>query len=50
MSSRPGSIAEIYDVDLPRPRGLDVMASPEFAAYTGSTRKHFYAQGSLDDH
>lgn len=32
MSARPGRIATIVDVDLPRPRSLDVMTTPEFAA------------------
>ncbi|MEZ2127845.1 MULTISPECIES: ABC transporter ATP-binding protein [unclassified Sinorhizobium] len=50
MSERPGSIAAIYDIKLPRPRDLSVMASPEFASYTRTIRQHFYAQGSLDDH
>ncbi|MFA9439242.1 ABC transporter ATP-binding protein [Uliginosibacterium sp. sgz301328] len=50
MSERPGSIAAVYDIDLPRPRSLNVMASPEFARYTRTIRGHFYAQGSLDDH
>ncbi|MFT4174008.1 MAG: ABC transporter ATP-binding protein [Rhodocyclaceae bacterium] len=48
MSERPGSVAAIYDIHLPRPRSLNVMASPEFARYTRTIRGHFYAQGSLD--
>src|SRR3546814_9647827 len=32
MSERPGTIAAIYDVPLPRPRSLDVMAAPGFVA------------------
>jgi len=48
MSERPGSIAAIYPIDLPRPRPLDVMGAPEFAAYAKQIRAHFYAQGSLD--
>ncbi|MDN6884359.1 ABC transporter ATP-binding protein [Variovorax sp. CAN2819] len=48
MSERPGSIAAVYDIDLPRPRTLDVMASPEFGAYTKLVRAHFYSQGILD--
>jgi NitT/TauT family transport system ATP-binding protein len=31
MSSRPGRIIETIPVDLPRPRGLDVIATPSFA-------------------
>jgi len=30
MSSRPGRVLDIVDVDLPMPRTLDVMAAPEF--------------------
>ena len=48
MSERPGSIAAVYEIDLPRPRPLDVMGTPEFAAYAKRIRAHFYAQGSLD--
>ena len=48
MSERPGSIAAIYDIDLPRPRSLDVMSTPAFADYARVIRGHFFAQGSLD--
>jgi NitT/TauT family transport system ATP-binding protein len=50
MSPRPGSIAAIYDIDLPRPRPLEVMATPGFLHYTKTIRAHFNAQGSLDAH
>ena len=50
MSERPGSIAAIYDIDLPRPRPLDVMGSERFAAYARTLRAHFFAQGQLDAH
>jgi NitT/TauT family transport system ATP-binding protein len=30
MSSRPGRVLEVVDVDLPLPRTLDTMASPDF--------------------
>ena len=48
MSERPGSIAAIYDVPLPRPRTLAMMGGAEFGALAQRIRAHFYAQGSLD--
>lgn len=48
MSDRPGSIAATYDIDLPRPRTLDMMGSPEFAIHAKKVRAHFYSQGTLD--
>ena len=50
MSERPGRIVQVYDIDLPRPRPLDVMGSEAFARYARQLRAHFYAQGSLDAH
>ena len=48
MTERPGSIAAIYPVDLPRPRSLAVMGNPEFVRLTQMIRAHFYARGALD--
>lgn len=48
MSERPGSIAAIYNIDLPRERTLDMMGSPEFSAYAKQIRAHFYSEGTLD--
>ena len=48
MSERPGTIAAIYDVNLPRPRSLRVMSQPQFGELTQTIRRHFYAQGTLD--
>jgi NitT/TauT family transport system ATP-binding protein len=48
MTERPGTIAAIYDVALPRPRSLSMMGDPAFVALTQTIRKHFYAQGTLD--
>ncbi len=48
MSERPGSIAAVYEVDIERPRTLDVMADPKFVALTQKIRHHFYAHGGLD--
>jgi len=48
MSERPGSIAAIYEVALPRPRTLAMMGSPEFAVLAQTIRAHFYSKGLLD--
>ena len=48
MTERPGRIAAIYDIPLPRPRTLSMMGSPEFARLAQTIRGHFYAQGTLD--
>ncbi len=48
MSERPGQIAAQYRIDLPRPRHLDVMGSPEFADYARRIRAHFFSKGELD--
>jgi NitT/TauT family transport system ATP-binding protein len=48
MSPRPGRIAEVIAVDLPRARTLAVMATPAFGALTEAIRRHFGAQGELD--
>ena len=50
MSERPGRIVQTYDIELPRPRPLDVMGTEAFASYARQLRAHFYAQGSLDAH
>jgi NitT/TauT family transport system ATP-binding protein len=41
MSARPGRIEAIYDVTLPRPRSLDMMADPRFVELTQLIRRHF---------
>ena len=48
MSERPGAIAAIYNVEMPRPRPLSVMGSPEFAKLTQTIRGHFFSQGQVD--
>ena len=32
MSARPGRIAAIYDIDIPRPRSVDIQNKPDFIA------------------
>jgi len=39
MSPRPGKIANIYEIDIPRPRTLEMQASKEFGKYVIDIRK-----------
>ncbi|MFS0894964.1 ABC transporter ATP-binding protein [Microbacterium sp. 179-I 3D3 NHS] len=48
MSPRPGKIEEILDDDLPRPRALQMMNSPEAGVYTSRIRTYFNAEGAID--
>ena len=48
MSPRPGKILEVIEVDLPRPRDLDIKESAEFGAYTKHIRALF-DQMSLEE-
>jgi NitT/TauT family transport system ATP-binding protein len=48
MTPRPGRIAEIMDIDLPRERTLDMMSSPEFGEYVRRIRTHFGSTGAID--
>ncbi len=48
MTSRPGRIAEVLAVEIPRPRTLDVMTTPAFGTYARRIRAHFNARGGLD--
>jgi len=48
MSARPGRVEEVITLDLPRPRDLDLINSPEFGAYVKRVRAHFGAHGGLD--
>lgn len=48
MSARPGRISEVVDIEIARPRRLEMMTSPEFGALVGRIRRHFGAQGRLD--
>jgi NitT/TauT family transport system ATP-binding protein len=48
MSSRPGRFIEVIEIDLPRPRDIDVMATPGFGDYARRIRGHLSARASLD--
>ncbi len=45
MSARPASVVEDLQIDLPRPRSLDVRDTPEFNEYTAHLRARFKALG-----
>jgi len=32
MSARPGRISAVYDVDIPRPRSVEIQTKPDFIA------------------
>ncbi len=48
MTPRPGRIADELTIDLPRPRGLDVMNTPEFGAYVKRIRAGLNATGGIE--
>jgi NitT/TauT family transport system ATP-binding protein len=46
MSARPGRVTEIVDVDLPRPRTLDLMQTQEFFRLENAVRSALFGQGA----
>jgi NitT/TauT family transport system ATP-binding protein len=42
MSKRPGSVLDLIEVDLPRPRSADTIKHPRFSELTDRIRKHIY--------
>ena len=49
FSPRPGRIADIIEVDLPRPRRLAVRETSQFGAYTARIRKLFNEMGLINE-
>ncbi|SFC62939.1 ABC transporter ATP-binding protein [Tropicimonas isoalkanivorans] len=47
MTPRPGRLAEVVDIDLPRPRTLDMINSDAFGSYSGWIRKLLEAEGDF---
>jgi len=48
MTPRPGRIAEVLDIDLPRERTLDMMTTPPFGEHVRRIRVHFGTAGAMD--
>jgi NitT/TauT family transport system ATP-binding protein len=48
MSARPGRIADLLTIDLPRPRTLDVMTTEVFGAYVRRIRGALNAGGGIE--
>jgi NitT/TauT family transport system ATP-binding protein len=48
MTPRPGRIAEVLDIDLPRERTLDMMTTPPFGEHVRRIRAHFGTAGVMD--
>ena len=48
LSSRPGQVAEIVDVDLDKRRTLDIVTSDVFGNYTRRIRRHFNSNGAIE--
>lgn len=43
LSAHPGRVADVIDVDLPRPRGLDLLQAPAFNAHENAVRAALFA-------
>jgi NitT/TauT family transport system ATP-binding protein len=50
MTPRPGLIADVISIDLPRPRPLSVRDTPEFTHYTAQVRALFTQHGIFQKH
>ena len=48
MTPRPGRLAQVVEVAIPRPRDLDVMATAEFGASAKVIRELLHQKGGID--
>jgi NitT/TauT family transport system ATP-binding protein len=48
MTPRPGRIARMVDVAMPRPRSIDAMGDPVFGQLTSEIRRLLYGYGPAD--
>jgi NitT/TauT family transport system ATP-binding protein len=47
MTSRPGQIDEVVNIDLPRPRALEIVSEERFGAYARAIRARFGSRANL---
>ena len=47
MSPRPGVVDTILQIDLPRPRGVDIQEGPAFSSYVHDIKRRFAARGII---
>ena len=48
MTPRPGRVARLVDVAIPRPRSIDLMGEPLFGRLTGEIRRLLYGRADHD--
>ncbi len=48
LCARPGRVADIIRIELPRPRTLDMMGTAEFGSYVTRIRHEFGLKGGID--
>ena len=48
MTPRPGKVEDMMEIDLPRPRTLDIMNTEKFGTYVRRIRKSLNAGGALE--
>jgi len=48
LTARPGRIARIFPVDIPHPRSLDVISTPEFGGIVKEIRALFSTEGAIE--
>jgi len=49
MSARPGTVSEVLDIELARPRGASTRSDRKFVEYIERIRRRFFAQGILSE-
>jgi NitT/TauT family transport system ATP-binding protein len=50
MSARPGRVASVYDVDIPRPRSVEIQTQPDFIARVMEIKTRIDHRGAKVDH